>query len=117
MARAAQAARDIVGETVFRSQGLIMAHGTGTPQNRTTESAIMSTVAKAMEVSDWRVSAIKSHTGHSLGAAGGDQLSALLGVWETGWLPGISTVDSLAHDIETDRLSIAVDHTRAETLD
>ncbi len=110
MARAAQAARDIVGDTVFRSQGLVMAHGTGTPQNRTTESAIMSTVAKAMGVADWRVSAIKSQTGHSLGAAGGDQLSALLGVWDSGWIPGIGTVQTLASDVETDRLSFLLEN-------
>ena len=110
MARAAQAARDIVGDTVFRSQGLVMAHGTGTPQNRTTESAIMSTVAKAMGVSDWRISAIKSHTGHSLGAAGGDQLSALLGVWDSGWIPGIGTIEHVAEDVETDRLSFLLEN-------
>ena len=117
MARAAGAIRDILGADRMTHSGAVMAHGTGTPQNRVTESAIMSRVAKAFDVDQWQVSAIKSHTGHSLGAAGGDQLSALLGVWETGWLPGISTVDSLAHDIETERLAIAIDHTRPKTLD
>ena len=70
----------------------------------------MSTVAKAMGVSDWRVSAIKSHTGHSLGAAGGDQLSALLGVWDSGWIPGIGTIEHVAEDVETDRLSFLLEN-------
>ena len=114
MTRAAQAARDILGDRLFRSGGLVMAHGTGTPQNRTTESNIMSTVAHAVGVDNWRVSAIKSRTGHSLGAAGGDQLSTLLGIWESGWIPGVGTIDALASDVETDRLRFLLENTRAE---
>ena len=108
MVRAAQAARDILDETSFKRDGLVMAHGTGTPQNRSSESAIFSTVAQALLVDDWRVSAIKSHTGHSLGAAAGDQMSALLGIWESGWVPGIGSIDKLADDVQTDRLSFAL---------
>ena len=108
MVRAAQAARDILGEASFKRDGLVMAHGTGTPQNRTSESAIFSTVANALSVADWRVSAIKSHTGHSLGAAAGDQISTLLGIWDSGWVPGIGSIDNLADDVVTDRLSFAL---------
>ena len=108
MARAAQAARDILDEPSFERTGVVMAHGTGTPQNRTSESAIFSTIAGAMSVEDWRVSAIKSHTGHSLGAAAGDQMAALLGIWESGWVPGIGSIDRLADDVVTDRLTFAL---------
>ena len=108
MVRAAQAARDILDVPSFERGGLIMAHGTGTPQNRSSESAIFSTVAGALRVDDWRVSAIKSHTGHSLGAAAGDQMSALLGIWQSGWVPGIGSIDKLADDVVTDRLSFAL---------
>jgi len=108
MVRAAQAARDILDEASFKRGGVVMAHGTGTPQNRTSESAIFSTVANALSVEDWRVSAIKSHTGHSLGAAAGDQMSALLGIWGSGWIPGIGSIDKLADDVVTDRLSFAL---------
>ena len=108
MVRAAQAARDILDEASFKRDGLVMAHGTGTPQNRTSESAIFSRVAQALSVDDWRVSAIKSHTGHSLGAAAGDQTSALLGIWESGWIPGIGSIDKLADDVAIDRLSFAL---------
>ena len=90
MVRAAQAARDILDETSFKRDGLVMAHGTGTPQNRSSESAIFSTVAQALSVNEWRVSAIKSHTGHSLGAAAGDQMSAL---WVFGSQAGCQVSD------------------------
>jgi acetoacetyl-[acyl-carrier protein] synthase len=46
-----------------------------------------------------------------LGAAGGDQLSALLGVWDSGWIPGIGTIETVAEDVETDRLSFLLDNT------
>ena len=82
----------------------MQAHGTSTPQNRVTESQIMSQVAVAIGVEKWTVGAIKSFIGHSLGAAAGDQLSAMLGVWETGVMPGITTVDHVASDVATDRL-------------
>ena len=108
MARAAQAARDILDQPSFERSGVVMAHGTGTPQNRSSESAIFSTIAGAMSVEDWRVSAIKSHTGHSLGAAAGDQMAALLGIWESGWVPGIGSIDRLADDVVTDRLTFAL---------
>lgn len=108
MARAAQAARDILDQPSFERSGVVMAHGTGTPQNRSSESAIFSAIAGAMSVEDWRVSAIKSHTGHSLGAAAGDQMAALLGIWESGWVPGIGSIDRLADDVVTDRLTFAL---------
>ena len=108
MARAAQAARDILDQPSFERSVVVMAHGTGTPQNRSSESAIFSTIAGAMSVEDWRVSAIKSHTGHSLGAAAGDQMAALLGIWASGWVPGIGSIDRLADDVVTDRLTFAL---------
>lgn len=108
MVRAAQAARDVLDVSSFERGGLIMAHGTGTPQNRSSESAIFSKVAGALRVDEWSVSAIKSQTGHSLGAAAGDQMSALLGIWESGWVPGIGSIEKLADDVVTDRLSFAL---------
>ena len=59
-----------------------MAHGTGTPQ---TEPGVSDHEygREGQGGFDWRVSAIKSHTGTPWAAAGGDQL-ALLGVWDSG---------------------------------
>ena len=35
-------------------------------------------------------------------------MSALLGIWESGWVPGIGSIDKLADDVQTDRLSFAL---------
>lgn len=104
-AKAAAVLRDMLDDRSFAREGMVQAHGTSTPQNRVTESEIVSRVATAMGVDNWTVGAIKSFIGHSLGAAAGDQLSAMLGVWETGIMPGITTVDRLADDVATERLT------------
>ena len=107
-AKSAALLKNLLGDRRFTSGGMVQAHGTSTPQNRVTESQIMSQVAVAMGVQKWRVGAIKSFIGHSLGAAAGDQLSAMLGVWETGLMPGITTLDGIASDVATDRLEFAL---------
>ncbi|MGB0496676.1 MAG: beta-ketoacyl synthase, partial [Kangiellaceae bacterium] len=88
------------------------AHGTSTPQNRTSESHILNEVAKTFDIDDWKVAAIKAYVGHSLGPAGGDQLAATLGVWEYGIIPGIKTIDKLASDIFDSNLDFCIDHTK-----
>ncbi|MDG1065042.1 MAG: beta-ketoacyl synthase [Luminiphilus sp.] len=103
-AKSAALLKNLLGDRRFAIGGVVQAHGTSTPQNRVTESQIMSQVAVAMGVEKWTVGAIKSFIGHSLGAAAGDQLSAMLGVWETGVMPGITTVDGVASDVATERL-------------
>ncbi|WP_439102927.1 beta-ketoacyl synthase [Congregibacter sp.] len=110
MARAAACARAIVGEKGLREGGLVQAHGTGTPQNRVTESVILSRVAGAFGIEHWPVGAIKSYVGHSLAAASGDQIAATLGIWAEGWMPGISTTAELADDVATDNLSFNLEH-------
>jgi acetoacetyl-[acyl-carrier protein] synthase len=95
----ARATRD-VGEESVRRRSFVQAHGTGTPQNRTTESQILSGVAKAFGIEDWPVAAIKCFVGHTMAAAGGDQLASTLGVFAHGILPGIATIDEVAADVE-----------------
>jgi acetoacetyl-[acyl-carrier protein] synthase len=99
----ARAIRDI-GEESIRRRSFVQAHGTGTPQNRTTESQILNGVAKAFGIADWPVAAIKCFVGHTMAAAGGDQLASTLGVFEHGILPGITTIDEVAADVERERL-------------
>jgi acetoacetyl-[acyl-carrier protein] synthase len=99
----ARATRD-VGEASVRRRSFVQAHGTGTPQNRTTESQILSGVAKAFGIEDWPVAAIKCFVGHTMAAAGGDQLASTLGVFAHGILPGITTIDEVAADVEQERL-------------
>ena len=110
MAKAVAAARAIVGEDGVRYGGLVQAHGTGTPQNRTTESEILSRVAEAFGIEDWPVAAIKCYLGHSLGSASGDQFNATLGIWHHGIVPGIDTIEQLAGDVRRDRLTFPLSH-------
>ncbi|MEE4110738.1 MAG: beta-ketoacyl synthase [Halieaceae bacterium] len=110
MARAAACARAIVGEERLRRAGLVQAHGTGTPQNRVTESQILSRVAQAFAVEAWPVAAVKAYVGHSIGAASADQIMATLGTWAHGWLPGITTTAQLADDVATAGLDFNLRH-------
>jgi acetoacetyl-[acyl-carrier protein] synthase len=102
----ARAMRD-VGEESIRRRSFVQAHGTGTPQNRTTESQILSGVAKACGIEDWPVAAIKCFVGHTMAAAGGDQLASSLGVFAHGILPGITTIDAVAADVQQQGLRIS----------
>lgn len=104
VAKAMASARNLLGEDGLRTSTYMHAHGTGTPQNRVTESAIMSELAKAFDIPTLTIAAIKSYVGHSLAPAGGDQLSAILGAWQDGIVPGIKTIDHIADDVATDRL-------------
>jgi acetoacetyl-[acyl-carrier protein] synthase len=110
MAKALAAARAILGESGVRGGGLVMAHGTGTPQNRVTEAEILSRTAQAFGIEDWPVIAPKCFVGHSIGAASGDQISTTLGIWQHGILPGITTIDSIAEDVRQDHLTFSNRH-------
>jgi acetoacetyl-[acyl-carrier protein] synthase len=90
-----------------RRRSFVQAHGTGTPQNRTTESQILSGVAKAFGIEDWPVAAIKCFVGHTMASAGGDQLASTLGVFAHGILPGITTIDGVAADVVQEHLRIS----------
>ncbi|MCB1705906.1 MAG: beta-ketoacyl synthase [Halioglobus sp.] len=114
MARATAAARAIVGDKLLRRGGLVQAHGTGTPQNRVTESEILSRTAAAFGIDGWPVIAAKCFLGHSIGAAAGDQLSTTLGIWQHGILPGITTADSIADDVHRAHLSISHSHRQVD---
>ena len=109
VAKAAALAKAILGEEGLQ-QTYVHAHGTGTPQNRTTESHILNEVAKTFAIKHWPVAAIKSYVGHSVSAAAGDQLVAALGVWQYGWIPGIKTIDHIAEDVYQSHLNILTDH-------
>jgi len=104
-------ARNILGDERLARGTHMQAHGTGTPQNRVTESDILSRLAGTFGIDNWPVAAIKSYVGHSMAPAGGDQLGAVLGSWHDGWLPGIHTIDHLADDVKTDHLAFAMSHT------
>lgn len=110
VARAAALGRAIAGDDALRDRSFVQAHGTGTPQNRVTESQILSETAKIFGMKNWPVAAVKSYVGHSIGAAGGDQIMATLGVWKHGVIPGIQTIKGLAEDVHSERLDILLNH-------
>lgn len=110
MAKAAACVRALLGEQALRAQSFVHAHGTSTPQNRVTESHVLNETAKAFGIAKWPVSAIKCYVGHSLGAASGDQVSAALGTWAHGIVPGIATIDHVADDVHRSHLDIAPSH-------
>lgn len=109
-AKAVSLAFNIFGEETVRNHSFVQAHGSGTPQNRTTESHILNETARTFGISHWPITAIKSRVGHSLATAAGDQLMATLGVWQHGLIPGITTIDRVADDVHQEHLQVVTDH-------
>ncbi|HAK53414.1 MAG TPA: beta-ketoacyl synthase [Gammaproteobacteria bacterium] len=107
--------RSILGEDALRNRSYMSAHGTGTPQNRTTESHIFSELAKTFGIENWPVAAIKAYIGHSLACASGDQIINAIGTWVDGVIPGISTIDGLAPDVFTENVDYLLKHREIET--
>ncbi|MEM9623349.1 MAG: beta-ketoacyl synthase [Pseudomonadota bacterium] len=110
VAKAMASARAILGEDLLRQGTYMQAHGTGTPQNRVTESHIFNELAKTFGIEDWLVGAVKCYVGHSMAPAGGDQLAAIIGAWSDGIMPGIKTIDHIAEDVHHSHLHLPMDH-------
>jgi acetoacetyl-[acyl-carrier protein] synthase len=117
VAKALAAARNLVGAEGVRHGGLVQAHGTGTPQNRVTESHILNQVAKTFGIQKWPLVAVKAFLGHSIGSAGADQLVTTLGIWQHGLLPGIRTIDAVAADVDCSNLDISSQHREIDTAE
>jgi acetoacetyl-[acyl-carrier protein] synthase len=116
VAKAMAAARAMLGEKTLRHGTYMQAHGTGTPQNRVTESHIFDSLATTFGIDNWLVGAVKSYLGHSMAPAGGDQLSAILGAWQDAVVPGITSIDHIAEDVHHSRLNLAMQHTHIDPL-
>ena len=102
-------------ETVFGSKTLqekscFLAHGTGTPLNRITESHIVSTFAKEFGIENLPVTSVKSKLGHTMGTAGMDQIWCGLGALESQKLTGICTIPKLADDVFKDNLDFFLEN-------
>ncbi len=97
---------DIVG-----SRSFVQAHGSSTPQNRVTESKILSEIADSFGIKDWPVTAIKAFVGHSLAPASADQLINSLGILKYKIIPGIRTINSVAADVEQKNLHFCLNDT------
>lgn len=107
MAKALASACALIGEEAVSKRSFVQAHGSSTPQNRVTESHILNESAKTFGMSAWPVSAVKSYLGHSIGSAGGDQITSTLGVWKHGLIPGIKTITKVADDVHQSHLRIS----------
>ncbi|MCG8671267.1 MAG: beta-ketoacyl synthase [Pseudomonadales bacterium] len=107
LAKSVASAQAILGAEAVQQRSWLQAHGSSTPQNRVTESAIFDRVARAFDIENWPVTAIKSYVGHSLAPASGDQMVATLGSFHHQLLPGIKTIDRVADDVHAGRLSIS----------
>ena len=103
-------AKAILGEESLRRRTYIHAHGTGTPQNRVTESEIMNDLARTFGIERWPVAAIKAFLGHSLAPASGEQLACAVGSWRYGVLPGITTIERIADDVHSSHLGFSLAH-------
>lgn len=106
MAKALASARVLLGDEAVSQRSFVQAHGSSTPQNRVTESHILNEAAKAFGMKKWPVAAMKAYLGHSIGSAAGDQITASLGVWQYGFIPGIKTIDKAADDVHCSNLHI-----------
>lgn len=115
--KAMSLARSMLGEESLRRRSFVHAHGTGTPQNRVTESHILSQLAKAFGIEAWPVAAIKSMLGHTLACASGDQIIASLGTWVDGLIPGIPTISEIAEDVHQANLRFAMKPIEVGTQD
>lgn len=104
LAKAAALVRSVLGEESLQQHSYVHAHGTSTPKNRVTESHVLNEVAKAFDIQDWPVTAIKCYVGHSQGTAAGDQTISALGTWAHGLIPGIATTEQVADDVHQSNL-------------
>jgi acetoacetyl-[acyl-carrier protein] synthase len=110
MGKAMAAAKRDLGEEALSKGSFVQAHGSSTPQNRTTEADIFSSLAQAFNIKQWPITAIKAHLGHSLASASADQLFTTLGAWSEGILPGIITSAKIASDVNQDNLRFVLQH-------
>ena len=100
---------EVFGDKVLKENSAFIAHGTGTPLNRITESHIVSTFAKEFGIESLPVTSLKSKLGHTMGSAGMDQLWGALGAMETNNCSGICTIPKIADDVFKDNLDFFIE--------
>ena len=96
------------------NKSFVIAHGTGTFQNRSTESHVLSSVASGMELNEWKITGLKGALGHTMGPAAGDELMTAIGFWKHGFIPGINTTKKLAEDVYKDNLNFILEDTEKD---
>lgn len=117
MAKSVALAAQIAGIETVQNRSFILAHGSSTPQNRVTESAIYHKIAESFSINGWKVAAPKAYVGHTIAPASGDQLAMALGVFEHNIMPGITTIERVADDVFAEHLDIRTQHYKCEPQD
>jgi len=100
----------VFGTKTLQEKSCFLAHGTGTPLNRITESHIVSTFAKEFGIENLPVTSVKSKLGHTMGTAGMDQIWCGLGALESQKLTGICTIPKLADDVFKENLDFFLEN-------
>ena len=100
----------VFGTRTLQEKSCFLAHGTGTPLNRITESHIVSTFAKEFGIENLPVTSVKSKLGHPMGTAGMDQIWCGLGALESQKLTGICTIPKLADDVFKENLDFFLEN-------
>ena len=95
----------------------VIAHGTGTFQNRSTESDVLSKCATSLKMKNLKVTGLKGYLGHTMGPAGGDQLACSLGIFDRGIIPGLNSTPKLADDVITNNLNFCMENEEIDTSD
>jgi acetoacetyl-[acyl-carrier protein] synthase len=116
MGKAMASAQRALGKEVL-NRSFVQAHGSSTPQNRTTESEMFNRLAQEFGIEKWPVCAVKAHLGHSISAASADQLLMTLGTWNYGIMPGITTAKLVADDVQHSHLKIGLNHSKVSVED
>lgn len=109
-------AEAILTRPEFKHETFVSAHATGTPQNRVTESRLLSLIAENFGLEHWPVCAVKNYLGHSTAPAAGDQIITALGSFERKVIPAISSTERLAEDVFKKGLHYCLAHETRESL-
>lgn len=115
MGKAVAEAQRWLGTDAVKHGSYIQSHGSSTPQNRVTESHIYAELARAFDINDWKITAVKAHLGHPLAAASADQLTMTLGGWARNMIPGITTTERVAEDVHQFGLNFLLQHTQIDS--
>ena len=104
----AQAFSNYIKDFDNKKQTCVIAHGTGTFQNRSTESDVLSKCATSLDIKNLKVTGLKGYLGHTMGPAGGDQLACSLGIFNQGIIPGLNSTPILADDVVKENLNFCM---------
>ena len=104
----AQAFSNYIKDFDNKKQTCVIAHGTGTFQNRSTESDVLSKCATSLDIKNLKVTGLKGYLGHTMGPAGGDQLACSLGIFNQGIIPGLNSTPLLADDVVRENLNFCM---------